>query len=230
MYQRSSVEVGRSLPTSSDVTNQSPGLLSRRPDTLREKLTRPRYFLLLKDVLSNFLENLPLSDLRNVGFPQDGEPQHKISHITFQQQVIGLGKSAAEIYEILKHVYGCDTLSQTQAFEWNRRFRESRESVEDDKCSGCPQTSCTAKNVKKVSAAVYDVKSTSQAELTDKSKNGSQKRFDGFNFSKEAIKTTELESPFTSYHTTPKGGAVKLARRDFSDIWCLTHDIAATSS
>ncbi|GFW09372.1 protein split ends [Trichonephila clavipes] len=30
MYQRSSVEDGRSLPTSSDVTNQSPGLVSSR--------------------------------------------------------------------------------------------------------------------------------------------------------------------------------------------------------
>ncbi|GFU84238.1 hypothetical protein TNCV_4488561 [Trichonephila clavipes] len=30
MHQRSSVEDGRSLPTSSDVTNQSPGLLSSR--------------------------------------------------------------------------------------------------------------------------------------------------------------------------------------------------------
>lgn len=55
---------------------------------------------------------------------------------------------------MLKHVYGSETLSRTQAFEWHRRFREGRESAEDDERSGRPVTSRTDENIKKVSAAV----------------------------------------------------------------------------
>ncbi|GFV23768.1 hypothetical protein TNCV_959621 [Trichonephila clavipes] len=55
---------------------------------------------------------------------------------------------------MLKHVKGSDTLSQAQDFECHRRFREDRESVEDDKRSGCSQSSHTAENIENVSAAV----------------------------------------------------------------------------
>ncbi|GBL92631.1 hypothetical protein AVEN_123802-1 [Araneus ventricosus] len=50
-----------------------------------------------EDVISDFLEDLPLSDLRNVWFQHDGAPPHEISSVrqyirdTFQQQVIGYG-------------------------------------------------------------------------------------------------------------------------------------------
>ncbi|GFS88072.1 transposon Tf2-6 polyprotein [Trichonephila clavipes] len=40
-----------------------------------------------------------------------------------------------------------------QAFEWHRHFREGRESVEDDKWSGHPQTTRTAESIEKVFAA-----------------------------------------------------------------------------
>ncbi|GBL76400.1 hypothetical protein AVEN_53176-1 [Araneus ventricosus] len=46
------------------------------------------------NVISDFLEDLPLSDLRNVWFQHDGAPPHKISSVqqyireTFQQQVV----------------------------------------------------------------------------------------------------------------------------------------------
>ena len=75
------------------------------------------------------------------------------------------GKSATETYEMLKHVYGSDTLSRTQAFEWHRRFREGRESVEDDERSGRPQTSRTAENIENVSAAVRQNRQQTIAEL-----------------------------------------------------------------
>ncbi|GFW17393.1 hypothetical protein TNCV_3906021 [Trichonephila clavipes] len=64
------------------------------------------------------------------------------------------GSTAMETYEMLKHVYDSDILSRTQAFESHRRFREDRESVKDDESSGHPQTTCTAENIRKVSAAV----------------------------------------------------------------------------
>ncbi|GFW27121.1 hypothetical protein TNCV_93471 [Trichonephila clavipes] len=90
------------------------------------------------------------------------------------------------------------TLSQTQAFERHRHFREGRESVEDDERTGCPQTSRTTENIEKVSAEVPseyfqnmahyfqgrrfqfadEIKSTSQAELNDMAKNVFQKCFD----------------------------------------------------
>ncbi|GFW80078.1 hypothetical protein TNCV_459871 [Trichonephila clavipes] len=41
-----------------------------------------------------------------------------------------------------------------KVFEWHRRFREGRESVEDNKRSGHSLTSHTAENIEKVSAAV----------------------------------------------------------------------------
>ncbi|GBM31260.1 hypothetical protein AVEN_247612-1 [Araneus ventricosus] len=50
-----------------------------------------------KDVISDFLEDLPLSDLRNVWFQHDGVSPHKVSSVqlyiqdTYQQQVIGYG-------------------------------------------------------------------------------------------------------------------------------------------
>ncbi|GBL77130.1 hypothetical protein AVEN_12764-1 [Araneus ventricosus] len=50
-----------------------------------------------KDVISDFLEDLQLSDLLNVWFQNNGAPPHKVSSVqqyirdTFQQQVIGYG-------------------------------------------------------------------------------------------------------------------------------------------
>ncbi|GFY25918.1 hypothetical protein TNCV_1916681 [Trichonephila clavipes] len=90
---------------------------------------------------------------------------------------VGLEKNATETYERLKHIYGIDTLSRTQNFECHRCFRKSRESVKDNECSGCPQTSRTTENIEKFSAAVQEVISASQAELKDMAKNGFQKCF-----------------------------------------------------
>ncbi|GFU77005.1 uncharacterized protein TNCV_4521611 [Trichonephila clavipes] len=59
--------------------------------------------------------------------------------------------SATETYKMLKQVHGSDTLRRKQTFEWHRRFRAIRESVEDD---GRPQTSHNAENSEKVSAVV----------------------------------------------------------------------------
>ncbi|GBM86938.1 hypothetical protein AVEN_129022-1 [Araneus ventricosus] len=56
-----------------------------------------RYLELLHDVITEFVENIPLHQLRNVWFQHDGAPQHKISNVkhylmeTFQNQVIGYG-------------------------------------------------------------------------------------------------------------------------------------------
>ncbi|GFW58504.1 hypothetical protein TNCV_718051 [Trichonephila clavipes] len=54
---------------------------------------------------------------------------------------------------MLKYLVGNDILFRTQAFGWHRHFRKGRESVEDCRHFGCPQTSHTAENIEKVSAA-----------------------------------------------------------------------------
>ncbi|GFV03260.1 transposable element Tcb1 transposase [Trichonephila clavipes] len=54
-------------------------------------------------------------------------------------------------------VKGCDTLSRTQASERHRRFRECRESVKDDKHSGCPQTYRTAQSGLSVRRALFGI-------------------------------------------------------------------------
>ncbi|GFU36797.1 uncharacterized protein TNCV_365601 [Trichonephila clavipes] len=52
-----------------------------------------RYLSFLKNVPSNFLEDLPMRNLWNVGFHHDGTPPQKVSRVTqniqdtFQQQV-----------------------------------------------------------------------------------------------------------------------------------------------
>ncbi|GBL98927.1 hypothetical protein AVEN_165742-1 [Araneus ventricosus] len=40
-----------------------------------------RYLELLQDVITDFVENLPLHQLRNVWFQHDGAPPHKISNV-----------------------------------------------------------------------------------------------------------------------------------------------------
>lgn len=79
--------------------------------------------------------------------------------ILVQQRVVvnfllKLGKTATECHESLQTAYGSDSLSRTQIFEWYKRFKEGRESFEDDERSGRPRTSLTDSNVEKVREAV----------------------------------------------------------------------------
>ena len=45
---------------------------------------------------------------------------------------IHLGKSTKDAFEMFKHVYGSETISRMQDFEWHHCFREGRETAEDD--------------------------------------------------------------------------------------------------
>jgi hypothetical protein len=46
-----------------------------------------------------------------------------------------LNKTAAEIHRMLKEAFGEQALSQARTFDWFKRFRDGRESVEDRKHS-----------------------------------------------------------------------------------------------
>ena len=47
-----------------------------------------------------------------------------------------LNKTAAETHRMLKEAFGENALSKTRTFEWFKRFKEGRESVDDDTHSG----------------------------------------------------------------------------------------------
>jgi hypothetical protein len=47
-----------------------------------------------------------------------------------------LNKTVAETYRMLKKVFGEQDLNQARTFEWFKRFKGGRESVEGDKHSG----------------------------------------------------------------------------------------------
>ncbi|EFN78024.1 Putative uncharacterized protein FLJ37770, partial [Harpegnathos saltator] len=60
------------------------------------------------------------------------------------------GKSATETLQMLKIAYGDNYLSQTQVFEWHRRFRKGREDIDNDKYSSRSIERMTEENVEKV--------------------------------------------------------------------------------
>ena len=47
-----------------------------------------------------------------------------------------LGKSATETYGMLQTAFGASCMKRASVFEWNKRFKEVRESVRDDERCG----------------------------------------------------------------------------------------------
>ena len=47
-----------------------------------------------------------------------------------------LGKNATETYGILQTAFGASYMNRALVFEWNKRFKEGRESVRDDERCG----------------------------------------------------------------------------------------------
>ncbi|GFV39922.1 hypothetical protein TNCV_1808341 [Trichonephila clavipes] len=88
---------------------------------------------------------------------------------------------------MLKHLCSSDKLSQTQAFEWHRRFRKGRESFEEVERSGRPQTPHTVENLKRFlrwCGSRYqsaDEIISASGELRDMAKNGFEKCSGGRN-------------------------------------------------
>jgi transposase len=52
-------------------------------------------------------------------------------------------KTATGTVEMLKSAHGEECLSRTRVFEWHNRFKEGRESLQDDERKGRPSTSRT---------------------------------------------------------------------------------------
>ena len=52
-----------------------------------------------------------------------------------------IGKPRTETYQLLQQAFGEDAMDRTRVFDWFRRFKECRTSVESDLRSGRPSTS-----------------------------------------------------------------------------------------
>ena len=59
-------------------------------------------------------------------------------------------KAATETYQLLQQAYGEDAMGRTQAFDWFRRFKECRTSVESGSRSGRLSTSRKEEIIAKV--------------------------------------------------------------------------------
>ena len=59
-------------------------------------------------------------------------------------------KICYETFEMLKIAFGEEAMCRTQTYEWWKRFKGGRTSVDDDPRSGLPSTSKTDDNVAKV--------------------------------------------------------------------------------
>jgi len=67
---------------------------------------------------------------------------------------VKLNKSATETFASLTEAYADATLSRTMVFKWHKAFKEGRENVEDDPCSGRPISSTNDQNVEMVRAVM----------------------------------------------------------------------------
>jgi len=67
-----------------------------------------------------------------------------------------LNKTAAETRRILKEFFGEQALSQARTFEWFKRFKDGRGSVEDRKHSGRPSTFKTPEMIAKVREVILE--------------------------------------------------------------------------
>jgi len=63
---------------------------------------------------------------------------------------VKIGKSVTETFEMLKIAFREEAMGRTQTYEWWKRFKEGRTSIDDDPRSGRPSTSKTNDNVAKV--------------------------------------------------------------------------------
>ena len=76
-------------------------------------------------------------------------------------------KTFSETFEMIRRVYGDDSLSRTQCYEWLRRFKSGRESIEDDHRSGRPSTSTDDVHVSQIDQVVHSNHRLTIREMSD---------------------------------------------------------------
>lgn len=79
---------------------------------------------------------------------------------------VKLDKSATETIQLLQQAYGDSSLKKSQVFNWHRRFREGRESVEDDSRSGRPAEIRTSTNLERIKDLIMSDRRLTIRELS----------------------------------------------------------------
>ncbi|GFT16490.1 hypothetical protein TNCV_281271 [Trichonephila clavipes] len=68
---------------------------------------------------------------------------------------------------MLSKVYNEATMARFKVYKWHQRFKEGRESIEDNECVGRPLTSWNAENVALVSECVRKDRLQTLAQITE---------------------------------------------------------------
>src|SRR5215475_1605402 len=80
---------------------------------------------------------------------------------------VKVGKSIIETFEMLEIAFGEEAMCRTQTYEWWKRFKEGRTSVDTDPRSGRPSTSKTDDNVAKVRELIRSNRSLTVREVAE---------------------------------------------------------------
>jgi len=80
--------------------------------------------------------------------------QENIEQLYSIKICVKLNKSATETFASLTEAYVDATVLRTMVFKWHKSFKEGRENVEDDPCSGRPISSTYDQNVEVVQAVM----------------------------------------------------------------------------
>ncbi|KAE9522415.1 hypothetical protein AGLY_017174 [Aphis glycines] len=78
-----------------------------------------------------------------------------------------LGKTATETYQMLLLAYGDETMSRARVFEWFKRFKEGRTTVESDEREGRPSTSRNEEMIQKIQTAIRGNRRLTIMELSN---------------------------------------------------------------
>lgn len=78
-----------------------------------------------------------------------------------------LGKTAKETQEMLKEAFGDDAMGKSQTYEWFRRFKEGRTSVEDDERSGRPSSGRNDENIARVREKILEDRRQTISDLCE---------------------------------------------------------------
>jgi len=78
-----------------------------------------------------------------------------------------IGKTTMETYQLLQQAYGQDAMGHTQVFDWFRRFKDRRTSVESDPRLGWPSTLRNEEMIAKVRTIVCNNRRLTVREIAD---------------------------------------------------------------
>ena len=78
-----------------------------------------------------------------------------------------IGKPVTGTYKLLQQAPGEDAVGRKRVFDWFRRFKEGRTSVESDPCSGRPSTSRNKEMITKVRTIVRNNWRLTVREIAD---------------------------------------------------------------